>query len=213
VTVLDRSDAERRARSAEDVVAVVLAAGRGERFTGGTKQLATVAGRTLVAHAVATAHAAGVDRVLVVVGHDRDAVAAAVRAEDPEARIVSNPDHAEGQSTSFVAGIRAVASDERARLAVVLLADQPGVAAEAVRAVAAAVRGGAPVARARYADAPGHPIAFARELFERLTDVEGDAGARHLLDDLDVTHVLAAGTVPLDVDTVEDLAAVRATLG
>lgn len=213
MTVLGRSDDEPRARPARDVVAVVLAAGRGERFDGGTKQLATVAGRPLVAHAVATARAAGVDHVVVVVGHDGDAVAAAVRIEDPDAQIVTNPDHAEGQSTSFVAGIRAVARDERVRLAVMLLADQPGVEAQTVRAVAAAVRGGAPAARARYADAPGHPIAFARELFDRLTEVQGDTGARDLLDDLDVAHVLAAGTVPVDVDTTEDLAAVRATLG
>lgn len=195
------------------MVALILAAGRGERFHGGTKQLASVAGRPLVAHAVATARAAGVDRTVVVVGHDGDAVAAAVRAEDPSAEIVSNPDHAEGQAGSLVAGIRAVARDPGARVAVVLLADQPGVSAEPVRAVAAAVLGGVPAARARYADAAGHPVAFARELFDQLTGVSGDAGARHLLGDLDLAHVLVGGTVPDDVDTVEDLARIRAASG
>jgi molybdenum cofactor cytidylyltransferase len=213
VIVLGRSEPDGRAAPRDTVVALVLAAGRGERFGGGTKQLATVAGRPLVAHAIATARAAGVDRVVVVVGHDADAVAAAVRIEDPDAQIVTNPDHARGQSTSLVAGIRAVARDEWVRVAVVLLADQPGVGAEPVRAVAAAVRGGAQAARASYADAPGHPIAFSRELFERLAVVEGDAGARHLLDELDLAHVLVAGTVPLDVDTEQDLEAVRAELG
>jgi len=212
VTVLGRSEDETRATPSAAVVALVLAAGRGERFTGGTKQLAAVAGRPLVAHAVATARAGGVDRVVVVVGHDGDAVAAAARLEDAEAEIVTNPDHARGQSTSLAAGIRAVAHDERARVAVVLLADQPGVGAEPVRAVAAAVRSGAPAARASYADLPGHPIAFARDLFDRLTDIEGDTGARHLLAELDLAHVLVAGAAPLDVDTVEDLATVRASL-
>jgi CTP:molybdopterin cytidylyltransferase MocA len=208
--VLGRSDREGRAAPSRSDVALVLAAGRGERFAGGTKQLAPLAGRPLVAHAVATARAAGVGRVVVVVGHDGDAVAAAVRSEDPDAEIVTNPDHAQGQSTSLTAGIRAVARDERARLVVVLLADQPGVGPEPVRAVAAAVRDGAPAARASYADAPGHPVAFSREVFARITEVQGDHGARHLLDDLDVAHVLVAGTVPRDIDTVEDLEQVRA---
>lgn len=213
MTILGRKDGERRAPTSRPIVALVLAAGRSERFAGGTKQLAVVAGRPLVAHAVATARAAGVDRVVVVVGHDADAVAAAVQLQDPDVEIVTNPDHAQGQATSLAVGIRAVARDDRARVAVVLLADQPGITAEPVRAVAAAVRDGASVARASYADAPGHPVAFSREVFARLTDVEGDVGARHLLDDLDVAHVLVAGPVPPDIDTVEDLERARTELG
>lgn len=210
--ILDRPDDERRAAPDCAVVALILAAGQGRRFAGGTKQLAVVGGRPLVAHAVATARAAGVGRVVVVVGHDADAVTAAVRTEDADAQVVTNPHHACGQSTSLVAGIRAVARDDRARLAVVLLADQPGVRAEAVRAVAAAVDDGAPAARASYADAPGHPVAFSRGVFDRLAAVEGDAGARHLLDELDLAHVLVAGRVPPDIDTVEDLEQVRGSL-
>ena len=210
--VLGQPDDERRAPPGRAVVALVLAAGRGRRFTGGTKQLATVGGRPLVAHAVATARAAGVDRVVVVGGHDGDAVAGAVRIEDDDAEIVSNPEHAAGQSTSLAVGIRAVARDDRARVAVVLLADQPGVGTEAVRAVAAAVRDGASAARASYVDGPGHPIAFSHEVFDRLTAVEGDAGARHLLDHLDLAHVLVAGRVPMDIDTVDDLERVRGLL-
>jgi molybdenum cofactor cytidylyltransferase len=208
--VLGRPDDEGRATPSRAVVALVLAAGRGDRFAAGTKQLAEVADRSLVAHAVATARAAGVDHVVVVVGHDGDAVAAAVRVEDADAEIVTNPDYAQGQATSLAVGIRAIARDDRVRLAVVLLADQPGVRAEAVRAVAAAVRDGAPAARASYADAPGHPVAFSHEVFDRLTGVTGDAGARQLLDGLDLAHVLVAGPVPPDIDTVEDLDQVRA---
>lgn len=195
------------------MVALVLAAGRGERFTAGTKQLATVAGRSLVGHAVATARSAGIERVAVVVGHDGEAVAEAARMQDPDVQIVDNPDHRTGQASSLTAGIVAVARDERVRIAVVLLADQPGIGPETVRAVVAAVRDGAPAARASYADAPGHPAAFSRGVFDRLTAVEGDQGARHLLDELDVAHVLVAGPLPRDIDTVADLERARARLG
>ena len=195
-----------------EVVAVVLAAGRGRRFGAGTKQLADLDGRPLVAHAVDTALAAGADRVIVVVGHDGDAVAAAAReaAGDSDIEVVVNPDHAAGQGTSVAAAARAVAAGASLPDAlVVLLADQPQVRPEAVRAVGAAVTTGAAAARASYADRASHPVAFAPGILDRLTALTGDDGARQLFDELDVVHVLVGGLAPPDVDTPDDLAELR----
>jgi phosphoribosylaminoimidazole-succinocarboxamide synthase len=185
---------------------VVLAAGRAQRF-GATKQLARVAGRPLVAHAVDAARRAGVDRVFVVVGHDADAVATAA-AEGGHVEVVTNPDHREGQSTSLRAGIAAAAATD-AEVAVLLLADQPGVTAAAVARVAAAVGPGADATRARYDDGPSHPVAFARPVWPRLLHVRGDQGARALFGDLDVVEVAVPGPMPVDLDRPEDLTALR----
>jgi molybdenum cofactor cytidylyltransferase len=194
---------------------LVLAAGAGERY-GATKQLATVGGRPLVAHAVATALEAGADPVVVVVGHDGDRVAAAARDAGP-VEVVVNAAHRSGQAGSLVTGVRALSPREDVEVAVVLLADQPGVAPAAVRAVAAALGrlrgpGGArpDAARASYADGVGHPVAFRRPAWARLLSLTGDAGARHLLEDLEVVHVRVPGDVPTDVDTPADLRRVQA---
>jgi molybdenum cofactor cytidylyltransferase len=194
---------------------VLLAAGAGERY-GGTKQVATVGGRPLVAHAVVTALTAGAQPVVVVVGHDADRVAAAARAAGP-VEVVVNPEHRRGQAGSLVAGMGALTSHVDVEVAVVLLADQPGVTPAAVAAVAAALGrvrgpGGArPVAaRASYADGLGHPVAFRRPAWARLVSLTGDAGARHLLENLEVVHVQVPGTVPADVDTPDDLRRLRA---
>ena len=56
---------------------VVLAAGTGSRF-GGTKQLAIMDGKPLAQHAVDALAAAGVDEIIVVTGHDAEAVEAAI---------------------------------------------------------------------------------------------------------------------------------------
>lgn len=185
------------------MVAVVLAAGSATRF-GATKQVAEVAGIPLVARAVATAHAAAtVDEVHVVVGHDADAVAAAARTGGP-VELVHNPAHASGQSTSLRAGIGSAASSD-ASVAVVLLADEPDVTSSAVDGVVTAVRRGALAARARYDDAPGHPVAFARGAFDPLLSVEGDRGARDLLAELGAVEVTVPGPRPRDVDTPDDL--------
>jgi molybdenum cofactor cytidylyltransferase len=181
---------------------VVLAAGRGTRF-GATKQLATVEGLPLVAHAVRAAHAAGIGRVLVVVGHDAATVVGGARRGGEVVEVV-NPDHAAGQSTSLRAGL-AAASAEGAAVAVVLLADQPGVDPSVIRAVAGAVEGEVEAARARYEDGPGHPVALARSVWGRAAAVTGDRGARDLLAELDLVEVEVEGRVPMDVDAPEDL--------
>ena len=186
--------------SPASVAAVVLAAGRATRF-GATKQLVEVDGRPLVRHAVDTARAAGLDPVLVVVGHDADAVR---RVLPGRVTVVDNPAHADGQATSLRTGV-AAATATRAGALVVLLADQPGISTAAVRSVVAAHASGALVARARYDDRPGHPVLFDRTVWPALAEVSGDVGARDLLRRLSVTDVPVPGPCPADVDRPEDL--------
>lgn len=202
-------------------LAVVLAAGRGERFGDRTKQLALLDGAPLVAHPIRAAIEAGIRHLVVVVGHDGHAVAHAARdaaGDVPDIRsghagrgsglrlwIVHNPEHERGQSTSLVAGIRAAGEVDAAEAAVILLADQPRVTADAIGAVADAVLNGAAVARASYVDGPSHPVGFARTRWPELLEVTGDAGARHLLRGPEVVEVAVDGPVPVDIDTPDDL--------
>ncbi|MEX1178797.1 MAG: nucleotidyltransferase family protein [Nitriliruptor sp.] len=182
---------------------MILAAGTASRF-GSTKQLAELGGRPLVGHVVALASAARlVDEVVVVVGHDRADVAAAARGT-ASVEVAVNVDHEAGQAGSLRVGIRA-AVGRRARVAVILLADEPDVAPDAVDHVAGAVLDGVPAARARYEDGPGHPVAFAAEVFDRLLGVEGDRGARELLGQLGTLEVPVVGPRPRDIDRPEDL--------
>lgn len=186
------------------MLAIVLAAGVGRRF-GGAKAAAPLAGRPLVLHALDAARAAGIGRTIVVVGHDASTVAACVE-DEPDVEVVVNEDHAQGQATSVQAGLQTAESYEDARIAVILLGDQPHVSPVAIRQVVAALEDGGEVARASYDDGPGHPVALARRVWSRLVeDLHGDQGARQLMDELEVAHVLVAGSMPPDVDRPEDL--------
>src|SRR6266536_943136 len=73
-------------------VAIVLAAGRSERLAsrsrGRSKALLRVGGLPLVELTIRRLHALGIDRVVVVVGHDRDRVAAAARRAGGTVEIV-----------------------------------------------------------------------------------------------------------------------------
>ena len=175
--------------------AVVLAAGGGTRFRATThKLLADLGGRPVIAHALDAVAAADLDAAYVVVG--------AVEVPVPAAfTVVTNQRWAEGMATSLQAGI-AAATRDRHDAVVVGLGDQPGVAAEAWRRVAAAA---APVAVATYAGERGHPVRLAAETWAALPTA-GDVGARLLLAgrDFEVAEVPCPGS-PTDVDTVEDL--------
>lgn len=186
--------------STTQVAALVLAAGQGTRF-GATKQLAEVGGRPLVRHAVDTAIAAGLDPVIVVVGHD----AARVRAALPQTvTVADNPDFRAGQASSLRAGV-AAATRTDAEALVVLLGDQPGVSAGAIAAITRAHTDGAQVARAHYDDRAGHPVLFDRVTWPALADLSGDMGARDLLTRLHVVEVAVPGPCPTDIDRPEDL--------
>jgi molybdenum cofactor cytidylyltransferase len=184
------------------IAAVVLAAGTGSRF-GGTKQLVDVGGNPLVRHAVDAARDAGIEDVVVVVGHDADAVAEAV--SDTGARIVENPRFAQGQSTSLAAGLDALGPEVAG--AVVLLADQPGITGDLVRALLdAAPHRPEPIIRLRFADAPG-PALLRRESWDEIRALEGDLGARALIDARPelVFDARVESSAPPDVDTPADL--------
>lgn len=176
--------------------AVVLAAGGGTRFAGAVHKLLTpLRGRPLVAHAIDTAVAAGLDAVYVVVG--------AVDVPVPDGVVVvRNERWAEGMATSLAAGVAAARAGGHDAV-VVGLGDSPDVTVEAWRLVAAAP---GPAAVAVYPERRGHPVRLAAEVWDRLPET-GDEGARSLLAELGdrVVEVRCPGS-PTDVDTVEDLA-------
>ena len=188
---------------------LVLAAGEGSRF-GGTKQLAELGGRPLLSYALAAV--AVLDPRVVVLGHEAEAILAAVSLEG--ARPVVCADWAEGQSASLRAGIEALGDVDAA---VVVLGDQPRITAAAVSALVAAVTATAPgphahgtaaaAARASYGGRPGHPVLLGRPLLARVGELRGDVGFRDLLSGDDVLEVEVGGLAdPVDIDTREELA-------
>lgn len=83
---------------------MILAAGEGSRLGRPSKPLAQVAGVTLLERTVATLRAAGVSRVIVVVGHAKEAVARFVSQRGLEVELVENERFSAGNGSSAVAG-------------------------------------------------------------------------------------------------------------
>lgn len=180
------------------VAAVLLAAGAGSRFAGPEHKLrADLAGRSVLARSAATALAAGLDEVVVVVGADPfDDILG------PDVTVVVNPHWADGQASSLQAAIDHARSNGHDAV-VVGVADQPLVGVDAWRAVAAT---DAPIVVASFQGDRRPPVRLRMDVWDLLPR-DGDDGARVLLrarPDL-VTEVPVAGDAQ-DIDTNEELA-------
>lgn len=135
------------------IAAVVLAAGAASRF-GSPKQ------RLLLPLVLARVRASAVDDLVVVSG---------AYELDVDARVVHCPEWERGPGASLRCGLRALPADADA--AVVVLADGPDLAPEAVLRVVSAWREqGAEVVAASYGGDRGHPVLLARSAWDRIPD-------------------------------------------
>src|SRR4029077_11233484 len=116
------------------VAAIVLAAGRSTRMGGPNKLLAEIGGKPLVRIAAEQALASRARPVVVVTGHQRNEVAAALKGL--QVTLAHNPDFAEGLSGSLKVGIAALPAEVDG--AIVCLGDMPQVDAALIERLIAA---------------------------------------------------------------------------
>jgi molybdenum cofactor cytidylyltransferase len=194
------------------IPAIVLAAGKSTRMGRPKANLPLEDGETFLSRIVRTLCAAGVDDVVVVVGHEADAIIEAFARTGAAARFVANPDYEDGQFSSLLRGLNAV-DRPGVNAALVTLVDVPFVNVETVRTVIARYhQTHAPIVRPVRGEAHGHPVLIDRSLFDAMRRAEPSAGAKLVVR----AHASAIGDVQVgddwafrDIDTVD--AYVRAT--
>jgi molybdenum cofactor cytidylyltransferase len=192
------------------VTAVVLAAGRSSRMGDQNKLVVDVFGTPMIARVVDALLGSSVERVVVVTGHERERVEAALAGRG--LTFVHNPDYATGMSTSLRAGVRALGPEVDAAL--VCLGDMPWIAPAHVDALIDAFQPveGREICVPVYQGKRGNPVLFAARFFDEMSQLEGDVGARALID----AHAEVVFQVPVDqsgvlvdVDTVAALERLR----
>ncbi len=174
---------------------------------GRAKATLPVDGDTFLTRILRTFRDAGVDDLVVVLGHDADVIAPLVTASGLPARIVINTDYNRGQLSSLQAGLALV---DRPGIDGILmtLVDVPLVSAATVRAVLDRYRlSRAPIVRPINGTRHGHPILIDRSLFAALRSASDDVGAKPVVR----AYASAAGDIPVDdegafsdIDTIEE---------
>ncbi len=208
--VIGREELEGGGIQDHPVGGVILAAGPGERYEGPYKLVEEVDGTPMVRRAVETMLESEVSEVVVVVGHESEAVRDALG--DLNVDTVVNDAYRDGQSTSLHIGVE-VARERDWGATVFGLGDMPFVTPEAIDLVLQAYAAGhATIVAAGYEGKRGNPTLFDAAYYDDLLEVTGDTGGRTVLmssSDVGIVETAEPGVLR-DIDTRGDYEAYQA---
>jgi molybdenum cofactor cytidylyltransferase len=187
-----------------EIVGILLAAGRGRRFDpsgGQDKLMQLLPGGERVAVASARHLLQALPTVQAVVRPGAGQLGEILDGLGCRVETCLQADT--GMAASLVAGLK-LTRDADAWL--IALADMPHLKAGTLDALLAALRGGADIVQPYRQGAGGNPVGFSRRHLAQLLELDGDRGARALLQQHEVTKVeVDDDGIFRDIDTVSDL--------
>ena len=210
---LPRRMVEQRRSDRIAIGGVLLAAGMSRRMGDENKLLAEIDGAPMVRHVAEAMVKGGIRELVVVTGHEADAVTAALldlEAPGMVLRFVHNADFVGGQAGSVATGVSALANDLSGAL--IALGDMPFVSADLVAEMIQdhsglgdhEMRISFPV----YEGRRGNPVLWGRGFFEALAGLSGDIGGRRILAENPAAVNSISWTddsIHNDIDTGDDL--------
>jgi molybdenum cofactor cytidylyltransferase len=183
---------------------IILAAGAATRM-GRPKQLLSYQGRSLILHAVEVALASLCQPIIVVMGAYVEQIKPEVM---PKAvQVVENSQWQEGMSSSIRAGISMlVKTNSKLDAVIISLADQPLVSPQIFNQLIQSYQETQKVIIAsKYNETTGVPALFSKALFPELMQLEGDKGAKALIQKyIDTGLILLIPEAAIDIDTPDD---------
>jgi len=193
------------------IAAIVPAAGMSTRM-GRNKLLLAFEGKPLIAQAVDTLLESEVDEIIVVLGHEADAVKEKLQGK--QVTVVENPSYRQGMSTSIRAGLGAVSSGTTAIM--IYLADQPLLEAQEVnrliRALVEARKQGKSIVVPFFHGQRGNPVILDSSHKEAILEVVGEVGCKRVIKrnpDKVLVVEMETDHVVRDVDSIEDYEGLR----
>jgi molybdenum cofactor cytidylyltransferase len=197
---------KRPAKERPRIAVLILAAGQSRRMGKTNKLLVPVEGKPLLRHTVEAALGSKASDILVVTGHEREAVEALL--EGLAVRTIHNPDYKAGLSTSLKAGIVALPSGTDA--AIVCLGDMPEIDSQLLDSLIEAFdpAEGRSIIVPTHNGKRGNPVLWSSAFFPAMAALEGDVGARHLIgqhQEAVVEVEMETGASLVDIDTPEAL--------
>ncbi|MES2377147.1 MAG: nucleotidyltransferase family protein [Bacteroidota bacterium] len=182
---------------------IILAAGASSRL-GFPKQTLLYKGRTLLEIAIEAGLKSKCRHITVVLGANADKIEPGL--QDYPINIIHNSDWETGMASSIALAIKETQQDISVKQAVIMLCDQPFVTGRLIDSLLYKQQEtGKKIIACTYNDTTGVPVLFNRALFEELTTLQGQEGAKKVLN----AHPGDMATIPfdkggVDIDTVAD---------
>ncbi|BCX05367.1 MAG: hypothetical protein KatS3mg053_3305 [Candidatus Roseilinea sp.] len=187
------------------VAAIVLAAGTSSRYSGANKLLLPFGDGTVVRSTVQAVHNAGIVHVVVVTGHERERIQAAL-ASLPVA-FAHNPRYREGEMLSSIKAGLTYLEETEVEAVFIVPGDQPLLPVWLFRRMQQAFEQGCgEIIAPKFGDVRGHPVLIARRWWPAALALPDGAQMRMLIraNPQAVAHILVnTDVVLLDVDTPE----------
>jgi molybdenum cofactor cytidylyltransferase len=187
------------------IAALIMAAGEASRF-GACKHLQIVNGKTILQHLTDILLANSITDINIISGawHGQHK-----NAKPSGAQITYNPLWREGLGSSIAFATRAI--DENIDGLLIVLGDQAALQVEDIQGLLANFDGKKTVC-ATYNNSLGVPAIFAQQQWPALKSLQGDNGAKLILQNCVSITTLDIPSAAIDIDTVEDLASMNATI-
>ncbi len=194
------------------IAAIVLAAGRSSRM-GSNKLLADMGGKPLIAWTIQNILDSQVREVFVVTGHEADETKAALGPY--KVKILHNANFASGLASSVGVGVSAARDFDGA---LICLGDMPLVSPAIINALIEAFDplNDGDIVVPLHQGMIGNPVLWGAKFFTELQQLQGDRGARGLIEKYTERVVridIDDEAVALDSDTPEGLAHIRSIAG
>ena len=192
--------------SSASIAALVLAAGSSRRMGACNKLLLEVGGQPMVRRVVQSLHAAGLSAVHVVTGHEAPRVREVLSGE--LVVFTHNEHHRHGMGTSLARGAESL--PDNCEAVMVCLGDMPFIESHTIALLLQefARRPRPAIVAPQYRGRLGHPVLFSRGYFGALMELEGDRGARPIIEDAGGAFFVVDvddGAVLDDIDKEDDL--------
>jgi molybdenum cofactor cytidylyltransferase len=191
---------------------IILAAGMSTRL-GQTKQLLKLKGRHLIEWVIDAALASKLTEIILVLGHEQQKILSVIggKAFLPQLQVVHASDYRQGMSQSLKAGLSVARGGYPSVM--FLLGDQPLVTSKEIdRLLEEFWKSDRDICVPVHKGKRGNPTIFGQNLYDELLRIQGDIGARNLIEaHLGGVHYVETEEPAsfLDIDTAEDLKTVE----
>ena len=186
----------------EDTVLLLLASGKSTRFEDGDKLLANFKGKRLLDHVSANWRDFGAAFHVAVVGEDQSERRSILDEGGWITVVNESPDRGMGHSVAL--GIGAVQALS-CQAAIVALADMPLVGKAHAESLCKAYDPSYDAITTSTASYRGPPTLFTRRLFAEMAQLDGDDGARAILNSSNTRAIPLTKGMSIDIDTQSDL--------
>ena len=160
------------------ISAILLAAGQSKRMKTGNKLAKEFQGIPLINHSVENILSSSIDEIIIVLGYEKEAIKNLIKKNN-KIKFIFNKNFETGIASSIKAGINNLS--EKAEAFFICLGDMPIINKNVYNKLIDS-RKNKEIVAPTFNGIRGNPILFSKKMKTQIMEIEGDYGAKKILD-------------------------------